>query len=121
MFTAFIYILFVIAVGMYASSKNRSVIGWMFLSIFISPLLGFLFLAICSKLPTKSEEEEKAKIQDAATQELNFLKEEFLSLYVKNPGFEEKPSLSNMYKEIVGNKVTTVHCSTLKTMIELMK
>lgn len=106
---------------MYASSKNRSVIGWMFLSIFISPLLGFIFLAICSKLPTKSEKEEKAKIQDAATQELNFLKEEFLSLYVKNPNFEEKTSLSNMYKEIVDNKVTTVHCSTIKTMIELMK
>lgn len=48
-----------VAVGLYASKKGRSSIGWFFLAVFISPLLAGIFLAIAKNLaapaPPKDE------------------------------------------------------------------
>ena len=40
------WIVLSIAVGIYASSKRRSGVGWAFLSLIISPLLGFILVLV---------------------------------------------------------------------------
>ena len=42
----FLWIVLSILVGVYASSKKRSGIGWFALSIFISPLIAFVIVAV---------------------------------------------------------------------------
>ena len=39
-----------VAVGVFASSRGRSGVGWFFLSLLISPVLGLLFLAVTRDL-----------------------------------------------------------------------
>ena len=47
------WIAFSIAAGIFAHNyRNRSGLGWFALSLLISPLLGFLFIAVCKTLPT---------------------------------------------------------------------
>ena len=59
-----VWLIFTIAVGALANAKNRSVVGWVALSFFFSPLVGIILLCL-PKLPevvsvlaeTHSEEE----------------------------------------------------------------
>lgn len=45
--TVFIFwVLFSVAVGVYASNRGRSGLGWFALSLLISPLLGLIFCAV---------------------------------------------------------------------------
>ena len=39
------WLLFAMAVGLYATRKGRSTLGWFFFSLLLSPLLGFVFVA----------------------------------------------------------------------------
>ena len=41
-----LWIVFSVLVGVYASSKKRSGFGWFFLSLIISPLIGFIIVAV---------------------------------------------------------------------------
>lgn len=45
-----IWLLFAVAVGVYASNRGRSGFGWFLLSLFISPLLGIIFCAVSKDL-----------------------------------------------------------------------
>ncbi|MGL5497354.1 MAG: hypothetical protein ACRDCQ_10360 [Aeromonas sobria] len=54
------WLVFSICVGILASNRGRSAIGWVFLSFFISPLLTFVFL-VCMKNLTKEKKEEEEK------------------------------------------------------------
>lgn len=47
---AFFWVLFAVAVGVFASNRGRSGFGWFFLSLVISPLLGLLFCAVSKNL-----------------------------------------------------------------------
>lgn len=49
------WFVFAIAVGVYASNKGRSGIGWFVLSVLISPLLGFVFCVACKDLSIKAQ------------------------------------------------------------------
>jgi len=40
-------------VGNYAKEKGRSAAAWFFLSVFISPILGFIFCAIAGDKPAE--------------------------------------------------------------------
>ncbi len=47
--------LFSVAVGILAHNRGRSGIGWFFLSLFISPLLGLIFVLVTKNLEMVSE------------------------------------------------------------------
>ena len=50
----FLWIALSIAAGVFASNyRNRSGFGWFFLSLLISPLLGFVFIAVSKRLPER--------------------------------------------------------------------
>ncbi|MBX3610999.1 MAG: hypothetical protein KF871_14000 [Hydrogenophaga sp.] len=49
----FFWVLFAVAVGINASNRGRSGVGWFFLSLLISPLLGLLFVAVSKDLSSK--------------------------------------------------------------------
>ena len=51
----FFWVLFAIAVGIFASNRGRSGFGWFFLSLIISPLLGIIFCAVSKNLAIKAE------------------------------------------------------------------
>jgi len=61
------WILLSILVGVFASSKKRSGVGWFFISLFISPLIGFIILLVIGPSPStlkkcpKCAEEVKAE------------------------------------------------------------
>jgi hypothetical protein len=44
-----VWIVFSALVGLYADSKNRSGIGYVFLSLLLSPLIGFFVVAIAGE------------------------------------------------------------------------
>lgn len=46
----FFWFVFAIAVGVFASNRGRSGIGWFLLSLVISPLLGLIFVAVMKNL-----------------------------------------------------------------------
>jgi hypothetical protein len=49
--TIFIFwLMFSIACGIYASNRGRSGIGWFFIAMLISPLLGLIFVAVTKDL-----------------------------------------------------------------------
>jgi len=50
MTVAIFWLLFAVAVGIFASNRGRSGIGWFFLSVLISPLLGLIFCAVFKNL-----------------------------------------------------------------------
>jgi hypothetical membrane protein len=54
-----------VLIGVFANSKNRSGFGWFLLSIFITPILTFIILAILSEktVPTKSLETRLSEIE----------------------------------------------------------
>lgn len=54
----FFWVMFAVVVGVFAGNKGRSGVGWFLLSLVISPLLGFLFVAVLSNL--KAEQERDA-------------------------------------------------------------
>ncbi len=53
-----IWIALASAVAVYAKERGRSAIGWLFFSIFFSPILGFVIVAATPNL--KAEAEDKA-------------------------------------------------------------
>ncbi|QBO63176.1 hypothetical protein G2494_00215 [Escherichia phage vB_EcoM_G2494] len=85
MFFLFIYILFVFLVGMYASRLNRSVIGYVLLS-----LITFIILLVLG--PTKSYEQEQADKLKA-----EMVEKQFVQLYLENPEFEEVSTLKRIH------------------------
>lgn len=93
MFFLFIYILFVFLVGMYASRLNRSVIGYVLLSLIISPLITFIILLVLGA--TKSYEQEQADKLKA-----EMVEKQFVKLYLENPEFEEVSTIKRMYDDL---------------------
>ena len=49
------------AVAAYANERGRSAVGWLFFSIFFSPILGFVIVAATPNL--KAEAEDRARAQ----------------------------------------------------------
>ncbi|MCZ6860890.1 MAG: zinc ribbon domain-containing protein [Alphaproteobacteria bacterium] len=49
------------AVAAYANERGRSAVGWLFFSIFFSPILGFVIVAATPNL--KAEAEDRARDQ----------------------------------------------------------
>ena len=47
---AIFWVLFAVAVGFFANNRGRGGLGWFFLSLLISPLLGLLFCAVTKDL-----------------------------------------------------------------------
>lgn len=60
------WLLFSIAVGIFASNKGRSGFGWFLFSIILSPLLGLIFVAVLRNL-----REERLSAQQQPTIEYN--------------------------------------------------
>lgn len=60
---AIFWILFAVAVGIFASNRGRSGFGWFLLSVLISPLLGLLFCAVSKNL----NERQLAAVASART------------------------------------------------------
>lgn len=50
----FVYLLFAIAAGIFASSRGRSGFGWFLISLLLSPLISFVFLLVLPNLKEKS-------------------------------------------------------------------
>ncbi len=50
----FFWAMFAVVVGVFASSKGRSGFGWFLLSLIISPILGFLFVAVLPNLKVQA-------------------------------------------------------------------
>lgn len=51
---AFLWVGLSIAAGVFASNyRNRFGLGWFLLSLLISPLLAFVFIAVSKKLPER--------------------------------------------------------------------
>ena len=48
------WVLFSVAVGILASNRGRSGVGWFFLSLCLSPLLGLIFVLVSSNLKVTS-------------------------------------------------------------------
>lgn len=46
----FLWLMFAVAVGVWASNRGRSGIGWFFVSCLLSPLLGAIFVAVSANL-----------------------------------------------------------------------
>ncbi len=51
-----LWFVFSVGVGVLASNKGRSGVGWFFLSLLISPLLGLLFAAVSKDLAREKRE-----------------------------------------------------------------
>lgn len=93
MFFLFMYLLFVFLVGMYASRLNRSVIGYVILSVIISPLITFIILLVLGD--TKSVEQVEA---DKIRAEM--VEKQFVQLYIANPEFEDIPTIKRLYDDL---------------------
>lgn len=50
----FLWVMFAVVVGVFAANKGRSGVGWFLLSLVISPLLGFLFVAVMANLKVQA-------------------------------------------------------------------
>lgn len=70
----FFWFLFSIAIGILASNRGRSGIGWFLISLLISPLLGLIFVLVTKNLAEEQEKEEEQKLK-----EVKFSGEQILS------------------------------------------
>ena len=61
-------------VAVFASSRNRSGFGWFLLSLFISPLITLIFLAILPKRGTSVESSNDLQTLEAKLKEIERLK-----------------------------------------------
>ena len=59
MMVIFFWILFTVLVGVGAHSRNRSVIGWVIGSFFISPFIALLFILVMGKIEKPSIAEQR--------------------------------------------------------------
>lgn len=59
----FFWVMFAVVVGVFAANKGRSGVGWFLLSLVISPLLGFLFVAVLSNLKAEADRAAVATAQ----------------------------------------------------------
>jgi hypothetical protein len=59
MLILFFWILFTVLVGVAAHTRNRSVIGWVVGSFFITPLIALLFILILGKIEKPSIAEQR--------------------------------------------------------------
>ena len=62
MFNIFIYIILCVLCGMYASGKGKSFGGYFFLSLFLSPLIGFIVALIAKEDFSKIEKNQLKKV-----------------------------------------------------------
>ena len=51
-----LWIIFAILVGVYASSKGRSGVGWFLIAVLVSPLIGFIIAFLISPIKNKVEQ-----------------------------------------------------------------
>jgi ribosomal protein S27E len=67
----FFWIIFAIAVGVWASNRGRSGFGWFLLSLVITPLLGFIFVAVSRDLsPEGIQTNDATRVKCPACAEL---------------------------------------------------
>jgi hypothetical protein len=59
MLILFFWILFTVLVGVAAHTRNRSVIGWVVGSFFLTPLIALLFILILGKIEKPSIAEQR--------------------------------------------------------------
>jgi hypothetical protein len=59
MLILFFWILFTVLVGTAAYTRNRSVIGWVVSSFFVTPLIALLFILVLGKLEKPSIPEQR--------------------------------------------------------------
>ena len=59
MLILFFWILFTLLVGVAAHTRNRTVIGWVVGSFFITPLIALLFILILGKIEKPSIAEQR--------------------------------------------------------------
>jgi hypothetical protein len=59
MLILFFWILFTVLVGVAAHTRNRSVIGWVVGSFFLTPLIALLFILILGKIEQPSIAEQR--------------------------------------------------------------
>ena len=59
MMVIFFWILFTVLVGVGAHSRNRSIIGWVIGSFFISPFIALLFILVMGKIEKPSIAEQR--------------------------------------------------------------
>lgn len=67
MFYFLFWILLCIAVGSIASKRGRTGLGWFLISLFISPLLGFIILSVLKNI--QKEEEKEIEIRNRIRQQ----------------------------------------------------
>lgn len=64
------WVLLSVAVALFAGYRGRSALGWFVLSLLISPLLGFIFVAVVPNLAKEPNEQTHRKCPDCAEQVL---------------------------------------------------
>jgi hypothetical protein len=62
MLILFFWILFTVLVGTAAYTRNRSVIGWVVSSLFVSPFIALLFILILGKIEKPSIAEQRRSL-----------------------------------------------------------
>ena len=62
MLILFFWILFTVLVGVAAHTRNRTVIGWVVGSFFITPLIALLFILILGKIEQPSIAEQRRSL-----------------------------------------------------------
>lgn len=88
----FVWILFSIAVGVLASNRGRSGIGWFLFSLLLSPLIGLIFCLVCKDLSNeKSDQQPNEKTHRKCPKCAEFIKPE--ASVCKHCGAEVIPDL----------------------------
>jgi ABC-type transport system involved in cytochrome c biogenesis permease subunit len=73
------WIVFSFIVGYFASTKSRSGFGWFFFSLFLSPILGLILVAVLPKKAYAESLESQLKAAEAAKNKGLITDEEYVS------------------------------------------
>ena len=115
LFGVLFWVIFVIIVGVMAFERGRSVLGWVVLSIFFSPILGIILLLLLG--PSEEKKMEQIASEEALRREMRGekLKQEFkINRYdqsmicelMENIIMDNKLVLTNRKITCYGNKQT---------------
>ncbi|WP_429142546.1 hypothetical protein [Aeromonas veronii] len=117
-----LWLIMALVIGFIASTKNRSSFNWFLLAVFFSPVLAGLGLMLMGSLESEEEVKEKKNQQKSDQDQYQFVKSEFLELYMNNPEFESKTHIKALYDRVATETEPDIkQIETLKTAIQFMR